>query len=222
MVSSCRHVSSTLVASAIEAEQCRERHARRTLPLQASPTPLFTGFPGRLKSSRTWFPYAQWSSATDVHAVPWSHRTTDGPPTRTSGAQRQAFRLVQPRGLLVVHRQPLAPEPHGQALVAERGAGLRPLAEPLPQRRVRCLALPVADARALHAERPARPALTHLVRGLRPAHGVAPLGCAHHSFPSASRSLGWSSVRSATTPVSRRFSSRSCRNSRSSPTSMPA
>jgi len=70
-----------------------------TVPLNASFTGLSPGLPGRLKSSRTWFQYAQWSITIEVNSVPWLHWITSGRPrsdvsllrTITTCAARKLF-----------------------------------------------------------------------------------------------------------------------------------
>ena len=69
---SCRYAANVCWASAAETHQCCERHSRRTVALKLSMTALSVGFPGREKSSWTWFQYAQWSSAFEVNSVPLS------------------------------------------------------------------------------------------------------------------------------------------------------
>ena len=60
--------------------RCRDKHSRRTLALKDSIVALSVGFPGRLKSSCTWFVYAQWSKAREVNSVPLSTLIVAGKP----------------------------------------------------------------------------------------------------------------------------------------------
>lgn len=52
--------------------ECCDRHSRLNVPLKASRNGLSVGLPGRLKSSSTWFQYAQRSNAFEVNSVPLS------------------------------------------------------------------------------------------------------------------------------------------------------
>src|SRR5689334_21776187 len=105
----------------------------------------------------------------------------------------------------VIDLQSVAAQHHVQAFRPEARAVLRKFVQSPAYGSIIRLHRLVTDRRAVDRQGPA----------------CAPFAWAHHFFPSASRRIVLSSVRSATTVFSRRFSSRSCLSSRSSLTSKP-
>lgn len=142
-------------------------------------------------------------------------------PTPAAGLELQSFLDVEAMHLLVVNAEPVAPQQDVRPPGTVRDPRGRQLMQPPSNRRaVRPhRAIPHQPPRGV--EDPTGPALADAEGVLRPAYRRASLCWAHHTLPSDTRRKCLSSVRSATTCFSFRFSSRSCLSSTTSLTSSP-
>src|SRR5216684_1569458 len=98
---------------------------------------------------------------------------------------------------------------------------LRQLAQALTQCRIVCAPGLIAPYRMIDPDQPACPPLTQPVLLDQPVHREAPCRRPHTFFPSRSLSAALSSIASASSFLSRRFSSSSDFNRRASDTSNP-
>src|SRR5215470_19914194 len=129
---------------------------------------------------------------------------------------------VQPIRLLVIDGPALSAKQDVQAPIAEARARRGQLPQPHPQRGQVPPLRAVVEGRAIALDDVARSPCGYPKRRYQIARHLAPPGGPQAFFWRTSWSMALSSVRSATTCFSRRFSSSSCLTRRSSATPIPA
>src|SRR5579863_4058764 len=151
------------------------------------------------------------------HRRPRSQRAL----TAAAPAHHQLFLTVQPIELLAVHRVSFAGQQPTQTPVAEAAPLLRQLAQALTQCRIVRTPGLIAPYRMIDSHQPAGASLTQPVLLDQPVHREASRRRPQPFFPSRSLSAALSSIDSANSFFSRRFSSSSDFSRRAAETSSP-
>src|SRR6185503_16266804 len=166
----------------------------------------------------------------EVHAPPLVRRRGHGLRHAVSscrshtdfGPHHQTLFRVQPIDPLRVHPPPIPSQQHRESSIAETHPARGHLSQTYLQRLLR-ITMPLIPQRGpRHRQQPRDPALTDLIGRLRPAGQHTPVPRPYSFFRTISCSRCRSSERSATSRFSLVFSSRTCRNSRSSLSPSPA
>src|SRR6185437_10491152 len=139
----------------------------------------------------------------------------------TTPADLQAFVAIEASQLLVVHVCPLAADQDQQTPVAEPAADGGKLAQPGAQDRIVGPHAAIPHRGPIRCDHLARPALAHLIGLAEMGHSLPPHNGRHHFFELRSFSIATSSIVSASSFFSLRFSSSSAFSLRASETSIP-
>jgi hypothetical protein len=121
----------------------------------------------------------------------------------------------------VIHVQSLAIEQDQKTAIAKAAALRCQLAQSHADARIIWPAAKIPHRRSIYPNHPARPALAHLERLSEVSRGFSPCGGRYHFFEAISFSIALSSIESANSFFSRRFSSSNDRSRRASETSRP-
>src|SRR6185436_16726251 len=159
-----------------------------------------------------------------VDAESWRQRLTADAPQILAATPRelQPLLAVQPIDALVIHHRPSPSNPIEHQPVPDPRTFRRKLAHLLPQLSGLIRPRFVARRRTVHRKHVSRPPLTD-AKGASPMRGYKPARSGlHHFRDRASWSICLSSVKSATTRLSRPFSASSCFRRFASETSIPA
>src|SRR5579859_1616801 len=139
----------------------------------------------------------------------------------TAPAHRQPFLPVDAEQSFVVQPDPFPRQQDVQATIAKPSPLRRQFAQSLADRAVVRSARTVAVGLRVQADQSTRTALRVALLVNRPAHGLPPQARRQKFFPSISRSVATSSIDSASSFFSFRFSSSRPFSLRASDTSMP-